>query len=159
MPVPQHAAAAPAATLHTAIGALRARGVRLSTPRRRLLECLFAPGAPRTAEQLAAAGAGDVATVYRNLGALEAAGVVRHSHRAGGAACWAPAAAVRATAECEWCGRREPLDPAIVARLRAVALHTLGFEVHLDHLPLPGLCSECAGRRTNDPWEAGRVAA
>ena len=95
MPVPQHATAAPAATLHTAIGALRARGVRLSAPRRRLLECLYAPGPPRTAEQLAAAGAGDVATVYRNLGALEVAGVVRHSHRAGGAACWAPAAAVR----------------------------------------------------------------
>ena len=159
MPVPRHAPAVPATTLHAAVGALRARGVRLSAPRRRLLECLYAPGAPRTAEQLAAAGAGDVATVYRNLGALEAAGVVRHSHRAGGAACWAPAAAVRASAECEWCGRREPLDPAAVARLRVVARSAAGFEVHLDHLPLPGLCAACAGRRTNGPWPSGHLAA
>ncbi len=43
----------------------------------------------------------------------------------------------------------------------------LGFEVHLDHLPLPGLCADCAavraeGRRTNDPWACGttrRVAS
>ena len=159
MPVPHHAPAAPATTLHAALATLRARGIRLSAPRRRLLECLYAPGAPRTAEQLASAGAGDVATVYRNLGALEAAGVVRHSNRGGGAACWAPAAAVRASAECEWCGRREPLDRAAVAQLRAVARRLLGFEVHLDHLPLPGLCAECAGRRTNDQWPAGRIAA
>jgi len=159
MPVPHHAPAVAATTLHAALGALRAQGIRLSAPRRRLLECLYAPGAPRTAEQLAAAGAGDVATVYRNLGALEAAGVVRHSHRSGGAACWAPAAAVRAAAECEWCGRRDPLDRAAVAQLRAVAHRLLGFELHLDHLPLPGLCAECAGRRTKVPWPAGRVAA
>ncbi len=174
MPVPHRAPALAAPTLHAAIGALRARGIRLSAPRRRLLECLYAPGAPRTAEQLSAAGAGDVATVYRNLSALEEAGLVRHSHSAGGAATWAPASAVRPTAECERCGRRVPLDRAVVAQLRAVTRHALGFEVHLDHVPLPGLCPACAGataatsgarpatgagRRTNGPWAAGPLAA
>jgi Fe2+ or Zn2+ uptake regulation protein len=165
MPVPHRAPVLAAPTFHAAVGALRARGLRLSAPRRRLLECLYAPGAPRTAEQLAAAGAGDVATVYRNLAALEEAGLVRHSHSAGGAACWAPACAVLATAECERCGRRMPLDRAAVAQLRAVARRALGFEVHLDHLPLPGLCSTCAhargtaGRRTNDRWSTGPLDA
>jgi len=164
MPVPHRAPALAAPTLPAALGALRARGIRVSAPRRRLLECLYTAGAARTAEQLAAAGAGDVATVYRNLAALEEAGLVRHSHSAGGAACWAPATAVHPTAECERCGRRVPLDRVAVARLRAVARSALGFEVHLDHLPLPGLCARCAGagaagRRTNDPWPAGRLAA
>ena len=159
MPVPHHVPVLDAPTLHAALGALRARGIRLSAPRRRLLECLYATAAPRTAEQLAAAGAGDVATVYRNLGALEAAGVVRHSHRTGGAACWAPAATVTATAECEWCGSRVALDRTAVAQLRAHIRRSLGFEIHLDHLPLPGLCAACAGRRTNDPWQEGPVAA
>jgi Fur family ferric uptake transcriptional regulator len=164
MPVPHRAQAVAAPTLHAAIGALRARGLRLSAPRRRLLECLYTPDAPRTAEQLAAAGAGAVATVYRNLTALEEAGLVRHSHSAGGAATWAPASAVRATAECERCGRRVTLDRALVAQVRAVTRRALGFEVHLDHLPLPGLCADCAavraeGRRTNDPWAAGPLAA
>jgi len=164
MPVPHRAPALAAPTLPAALGALRARGLRLSAPRRRLLECLYAPGAPRTAEQLGAAGAGDVATVYRNLTALEEAGLVRHSHSAGGAATWAPAGAVRATAECERCGRRSTLDRAVVAQLRAVTRRALGFDVHLDHLPLPGVCSDCAalraaGRRTNDPWASGPLAA
>jgi Fe2+ or Zn2+ uptake regulation protein len=165
MPVPHRTSALAAPTLPAALGALRARGIRVSGPRRRLLECLYAPDHPaRTAEQLAAAGAGDLATIYRNLAALEEAGLVRHSHRAGGAACWAPAGAVRPTAECERCGCRMPLDGAAVTRLRAVARAALGFEVHLDHVPLSGLCARCAsvdhaGRRTNGPWPQARLAA
>jgi Fe2+ or Zn2+ uptake regulation protein len=84
--------------------------------------------------------------VYRNLGALEEAGIVRHSHAAGGAARWAPAAAIRETAECEWCGTRLALEPAAAAQLRALSRRLLGFEAHFDHAPLPGLCSGCAGR-------------
>jgi Fe2+ or Zn2+ uptake regulation protein len=146
MPVPHHAPLVAAPTLHSALVALRARGIRLSRPRIKLLELLYEAGAPRTAEQIAAGGAGDVATVYRNLGALEQAGIVRHSHSAGGAARWATAGAVPEAAECEWCGRREALDPAVAAQLRAIAKRLLGFEAHFDHAPLPGLCSGCAAR-------------
>lgn len=146
MPVPHHAPLVVAPTLQAALVFLRARGIRLSRPRRKLLELLYASPAPRTAEQIAAQGAGDVATVYRNLGALEEAGIVRHSHATGGAARWAPAAAVPETAECEWCGTRLPLEPAAAAQLRALTRHLLGFEAHFDHAPLPGLCSECANR-------------
>ena len=47
MPVPHRAPALAAPTLHAALGALRARGIRVSAPRRRLLECLYAPGRRR----------------------------------------------------------------------------------------------------------------
>lgn len=146
MPVPHHAPLVVAPTLHAAIVFLRARGIRLSRPRIRLLESLYASAAPRTAEQIAADGAGDVATVYRNLGALEEAGIVRHSHAAGGPARWAPATAMPEVAECEWCGRREPLAPAAAAQLRALTRRLLGFEAHFEHAPLPGLCGRCADR-------------
>ncbi len=146
MPVPHHAPLVVAPTLHAAIVFLRARGIRLSRPRIQLLELLYADATPRTAEQIAADGAGDVATVYRNLGTLEAAGIVRHSHAPGAAARWAPAHELPEAAECEWCGQRQPIDPAAAAQLRALTRRLLGFEAHFDHAPLPGLCGRCAAR-------------
>ena len=144
MPVPYHAPAVAAPTLHAAIGILRARGIRLSRPARRLLECLYAPGAPRTAEQLAAAGAGDVATVYRNLGALEEAGVVRHSHRAGGAACWAPAAAVPGDGRVRVVRPPRAARPRAVAQLRAVARRAARLRGPPRPPPAPRACARTA---------------
>ena len=66
---------------------MRARGMRLSTPRRLVLEALFAAEGPVSAEQLARALGLDVTSVYRNLEVLERHGLIRHVHLGHGPGC------------------------------------------------------------------------
>ena len=82
MSVPAHAPCVAVPDLPSALRTLRARGLRLTTARRAVLEGLFAARRPLTAEQLNRdlAGRGDLASVYRNLEVLEDAGIVRHAH-------------------------------------------------------------------------------
>ena len=62
--------------------ALRGQGGRLTTPRRLVLQALFATGDLVTAERIAAGTdtgvALDLSSVYRNLEKLEELGVVQH---------------------------------------------------------------------------------
>src|ERR1700727_1700778 len=81
------APAAPTASelVEGVLALLRARGGRVTTARRQLVEALFESPAHRTAEDLAAvvqARAPDVhiSTIYRNLDELERLGVVVHTH-------------------------------------------------------------------------------
>ena len=78
-------AAAPGARdVATAVNALRAQGLRLSSARRVLLEVLYGAERPISAEEIAAGGdrlpPSDLASVYRNLERLEELGLVRHVH-------------------------------------------------------------------------------
>ena len=66
-----------------AAAALRARGLRVSSARRELLEALYAAERPLTAEEIA--DGGDLGSAYRNLEALEDVGLVRHVHLGHGA--------------------------------------------------------------------------
>jgi Fur family transcriptional regulator, ferric uptake regulator len=66
--------------LADAARALRERGLRISTPRRLVLEALFASEAPQSAEQIARRSSLDLTSVYRNLEILERHGLVRHVH-------------------------------------------------------------------------------
>src|SRR5438105_1484302 len=74
-----------AADVEEAIAAVRARGLRLSAPRRTVIEALFASKDPVSAEEIAG-GLGrrlprsDLTSVYRNLEVLEELGLVRHVH-------------------------------------------------------------------------------
>ena len=74
-----------AADVEEAVAAVRARGLRLSTPRRIVIEALFASPDPVSAEGIAGGLGGrlpksDLTSVYRNLEVLEQLGLVRHVH-------------------------------------------------------------------------------
>jgi len=60
--------------------ALRASGLRLSTPRRLVLEALFSAQGPFAAADLARELSIDESSVYRNLEVLEQHGLIRHVH-------------------------------------------------------------------------------
>ena len=90
MTVAHHAPALRAPSLIAALGALRARGMRVSLARRHVLEALYAADGPVTAEALAASIPGaDLASVHRNLAVLEEVGLVRHVHLGHGAGRYA----------------------------------------------------------------------
>lgn len=138
--------------LEAALGVLRARGMRASAARRLVLETLYAAEGPVTAEQIAGGLGGripcsDQASVYRNLEALEQAGLVRHVHlghgpglyaRTGGAAC--------EYVICERCGEVRTVEPAALDDARALIRSALGHEARFTHFPLAGLCAGCATR-------------
>ena len=147
-----------APSLHSAMGALRARGMRVSAARRSILAALYAVQAPLTADELA--GDGDVASVYRNLDALEALGLVRHVHAGHGPGRYT---IIGASGEveflaCERCHTVEVIDPARLDGPRALIERELGLRPRFTHFPLVGLCAGCAtaARAPGSGWPAGR---
>jgi Fur family transcriptional regulator, ferric uptake regulator len=134
------ALAAPSVT--AAVVGLRTRGMRVSSTRRKLLETLFGASRPQPAEELA--GGLDIASVYRNLEALEAVGLVRHIHVGHGPRLY-ELARRRASgyAACERCGRCAPLTPGQLASIRDAVLAATGFDGDFSHFPIVGTCPEC----------------
>jgi len=148
MTVAHRTEALPAPSLTAAVTALRTRGMRVSSTRRALLAALFRASRPLSAEALA--GRLDLATVYRNLDALEAVGLVRHVHVGHGPGLYALARRREAGyAACERCGRHTPLERAQLAALRAAVLRATGFSSDFSHFPVVGVCPACAA----DPGE------
>ena len=147
-------AAAPLVTgsLSAAVTALRARGLRVSAARRQVLAALFAADAPVSAEELAGGLRGraaptDLASVYRNLDALESVGMIRHVHMGHGPGLYALVGRhEEAYAACERCGRRTVLDAELVARIRGAVRESCGYEFALAHFAIVGLCPACAER-------------
>jgi Fur family transcriptional regulator, ferric uptake regulator len=136
----------------SAINAVRASGFRVSGPRRGVIEALFAAEGPVTAEQLAGGLGGrlprlDLASVYRNLGALERIGIVDRVTLGNGAAVYGagdhgpPAVAV-----CERCGSRSAIDGDTLDRLRALVLGACGFSQAFAHGAVVALCEPCGAR-------------
>jgi Fur family ferric uptake transcriptional regulator len=143
MTVPHRTEALAAPSLTAAVVALRTRGMRVSGPRRALLGALYRADEPLTAEALA--GDLDLASVYRNLDALEAVGLVRHVHVGHGPGRYALASRRdRGYVACEGCGHHVALDPrtldTVCAAVRAATGHTCDFS----HFPIVGLCPDCA---------------
>jgi Fur family ferric uptake transcriptional regulator len=143
MTVPHRTEALAAPSLTAAVVALRTRGMRVSGPRRTLLEALYAAPGPLTAEELA--GELDLASVYRNLDALESVGLVRHVHVGHGPGMYALAARRdRGYAACEGCGRHAALDVSALSAVRAAVEAATGFTSDFSHFPIVGLCPDCA---------------
>jgi Fur family ferric uptake transcriptional regulator len=143
MTVAHRSEALPAPSLTAAVVALRARGMRVSTSRRALLEQLFAADGPLSADTLARGR--DLAGVYRNLDALEAVGLVRHVHVGHGPGMYALARRSTAGyAACERCGRHAALAPEALDTVRAAVLAATGFSTDFTHFPIIGHCPGCA---------------
>jgi Fur family ferric uptake transcriptional regulator len=149
--VPHLTPAVEASSAPAAFAALRARGLRLSSARRLLLQALYDAGRPLTADELA--GDGDVASAYRNLEVLEGLGLVRHVHLGHGPGLYQPASARHEFVVCERCGDYEALAPAALAPLRLAVLDATGFEARFTHSPLAGLCPACTSASDSETME------
>lgn len=150
MTVAHHAVPVPLPSVAAALGTLRARGLRISSARRLVLEALFAADGPVTAEAVASGldgrlPASDLASVYRNLDTLETLGLVRHVHVGHGPGLYALAGHHGAGyAACERCGRHVALDSDGLASIGAAVRAVCGFAPALAHFPIVGLCPDCA---------------
>jgi Fur family ferric uptake transcriptional regulator len=150
MTVPHRTEALAAPSLTAAVVALRTRGMRVSGPRRALLETLYGATGPLTAEELA--GALDLASVYRNLDALEAVGLVRHVHVGHGPGLYALAdRRDRGYAACEACGRHAALGEEALAAIRDAVQAATGFTSDFSHFPIVGSCPDCAAEPGGHP--------
>ena len=148
MSVPHSSPAISAPDARSAVQAVRDRGLRLTASRRQVIEALYAPDRPVTAEEIASGMYGrfvpcDIASVYRNLEALEALGLVRHMHLGHGPGLYAPASLSREHVACERCGRSQTVPADCLALLRGVVAKAVGYRVSFAHQPLTGLCPAC----------------
>jgi Fur family ferric uptake transcriptional regulator len=138
------------ASVDAAVATVRARGLRVSSARRLVLEALFAAGTPVTAEQIARGLDGrtpqsDLGSVYRNLETLERVGVVRHLHSAHGAGVYAIARDEdEGFLACERCGEIRPGNPHALAVIRGAVRKAFGYDASFGKFPIVGVCPRCS---------------
>jgi Fur family ferric uptake transcriptional regulator len=131
---------------------IREQGLRVSAARRLVIEALFSASGPVSAEQIAAGldgelPASDLASVYRNLEALERVGLVRHFHAGHGPGLYMLAAREgQEHLACESCGAVETVAAAELEPARALIRERFGFEASFTHFPIVGRCRRCARR-------------
>ena len=136
-----------AADLGAAAEALRSAGLRVTAARRLLLGALWDASEPLGAQELAeAVGDGsDLASVYRNLEALERIGLVRHFHLGHGPGLYARTSlGAREYLVCEVCGSHLAVDPSELDAVRDLIRGQFGHEARFTHFPIGGLCGRCA---------------
>ncbi|MET0811664.1 MAG: transcriptional repressor [Microbacterium sp.] len=145
-----HAEASDAAVA-AAVEALRARGERVTAPRRAVLAVLAAHAEHLSADEVAALVDGDDvhrATVYRTLEMLTDAGVVSHRHVAGDAARYHLAATGAGSehlhGHCRECGRVVVLPPDAFDHAVEVLRRDAGFALEVRQSSFVGLCAACA---------------
>ena len=129
-----------APSVGAAVNALRSRGMRISTARRRMLERLFAAERPLTAEEIA--GELEIGSVYRNLDVLKEVGLVRHVHLGHGPGRYT--LTDREYAMCEHCGEIQILADTDLDPIRTAVSDAVGIAPDFSHFPLIGLCAGCS---------------
>ncbi len=134
-----------------AVTALRARGLRLTTPRRLVLEALFAADGPASAERIANELRLELTSVYRNLETLEEHGLARHVHLGHGPGLYAlVGSGEREFLACERCGAVHTLTPDQLDPVRDQVKRLFGYEARFTHFAILGLCPACARQRQAD---------
>ncbi len=137
------------ARLEELLGRLRARGARVTEPRRAVLEVLVATADEHlSVEELAELvheRRPDVhrSTVYRTLEAFEEVDLVQHVHLGHSPSTYHLADQPHHHAVCESCGSviHLPADTFEPVARRLSADH--GFEPNPYHFAIPGRCREC----------------
>ena len=130
---------------------LRARGLRLTAQRQRVLEAVAAlehatPEAigARLREQAGPDGAApDTSTVYRNLELLERLGLVWHTHLGKGAPVYHAFEHPHLHVVCQSCGEIESVDPHLLDAAAERLATELGFTLDIGHVALSGTCRAC----------------
>lgn len=138
-------------SVQAAVAALRARGERVTAPRRAVLEVLAGRSDHLTADEVAALLEGsDVhrATVYRTLDLLVDAGVVSHRHVAGGAARYhlatSPDGSAHLHGHCRSCGRVVVLRADAFDDVARALQRNDGFVLDVQQSAFAGVCAQCA---------------
>jgi Fur family ferric uptake transcriptional regulator len=130
---------------------LRARGLRLTSQRQRVLAAVAAleHGTPeeihaRLRDQAGPDGAApDTSTVYRALELLEQLGLVWHTHLGKGAPVYHAAQHPHLHVVCQSCGEITSADPAVLQGAAERLAAELGFTVDVGHVALSGTCRAC----------------
>jgi Fur family transcriptional regulator, ferric uptake regulator len=157
MTVPHHTSPLAAPSVEAAVALLRARGLRVSSARRLVIEALFAADRPLTAEEIAAGlegwlPASDLASVYRNLITLEEIGLVGHFHAGHGPGRYALAATGEVDfVTCERCGALEAVPGARLDAARAAIERATGYRARFSHFPIVGACAGCLTTSMQEP--------
>jgi Fur family ferric uptake transcriptional regulator len=149
--VPPLAARGPA-SVDEAIGILRARGGRLTGPRRTILQVLFEADRHLNAEELALAVQArapevHISTVYRNVEELQRLGVVVHTHLGHGPATYQLAALAHGHFVCERCGAMLEAPDELWKGLATTVKARLGFSIDPHHFAMLGRCAACQRRQ------------
>jgi Fur family ferric uptake transcriptional regulator len=128
--------------------ALRASGLRLSTPRRLVLEALFAADGPVAAGDLARELEIDESSVYRNLEVLEHHGLIRHVHLGHSAGLYTLVSEDEVEyLYCERCAKVTTVTPAQLDEVRERIRQEFGLTARFAHFPIVGVCDECDAER------------
>jgi len=142
--------------LAEAVAAMRERGLRLSTPRRLILEYLFSARGPVSAEEIARTLSLDLAVTYRNLETLEANGLVRHVHLGHGPGLYALIGpGDHEYLYCERCHTVLTVDPSELDPIRKQTQRQFGFHARFTHFPIVGSCRSCAETTDAEPDQTG----
>lgn len=148
-------------TVEERVAELRRRGVRITAPRRAVVDALVAAGSHVTAEDLhtlVRAHHPDVSqsSIYRTLGLLADVGMVHHVHLGHGPAEYHLVDDAHTHLVCSVCGTVTEIDTTITEPFAAGIADRFGFEVDLRHFALTGRCSDCRARgwpaMTDCPW-------
>ena len=128
---------------------LRARGGRVTTGRRAILEAFLGIGGHVTAESLTARVQVDQpdvheSTVYRFLDELERLGVVDHVHLGHGPAVYHLASDAHHHLVCDRCGTVVEVPEEVFANLRSSLQEGFGFSLHPRHFAVTGRCGACS---------------
>lgn len=128
-----------------AVRSLRESGLRLSTPRRLVLEALFAADGPVSATHLSRTLSLDESSVYRNLELLEQRGVIRHLHLGHSPGLYVLAGEHEVEyLFCERCSKVTAVSPEQVDPIREQIRRELGYTPRFTHFAIVGLCETCA---------------
>ncbi len=145
------------ADLEQAVGALRERGLRLSSARRLVLEALFAADGPVSAERVAGTSGLDLASTYRNLETLERNGLVRHVHFGHGPGLYVLVGrGEREYLFCERCGEVQALEPERLDPVRKRIDELFGYQARFTHFAIVGVCPGCANAPPRTPGRGAR---
>ncbi|MGN6611316.1 MAG: Fur family transcriptional regulator [Angustibacter sp.] len=148
-----HPAGAESVIAH-ATALLRARGDRMTAPRRAVLAALSRHSDHLTADQVVSAVAEadpsvHRASVYRALETLSQLGVVQHVHVGHGTTTYHLAdGELHLHAQCEHCGAVVDLPGSLLDGVVDEVERRHGFALDPTHVALSGLCAACRARRS-----------
>jgi Fur family ferric uptake transcriptional regulator len=128
---------------------LREYGQRRTTPRRLVVEALFAADGPVSAPDLVRELLIDESSVYRNLEALEEHGLIHHVHLG-----HSPGLYVLASTReieylyCERCTKVTAVTPDRLDSVRRSIKRQFGHTARFTHFPIVGTCEACSSAGT-----------
>jgi Fur family ferric uptake transcriptional regulator len=139
------------AVIDRVAGILRARGERMTGPRRAVLAVLAERGEHLSADQVLDGVAGHDpsvhrASVYRTLEALSDLGVVQHVHVGHGGTAYhlVQDGARHLHAQCRICGAVHDLPTDLLDEVAARLSRRHAFVLDAGHVALSGMCRSCA---------------